>query len=107
VRIDDLAVLSLEQLLAQRDRVERALEIVRDDGEDLLARAHLVARQVVEPGVLDRHRGVLGEELEDRHIIVGERAAARPLGEVEVAHRLVALSDRDSEQWPDRHVRRW
>ena len=64
----------------------------------------LPAGGVVEPGVLDRDTGRGAQRDQDSLVILGERAAALLLGQVQVAEDLIADADRDPEEGLHRRV---
>ncbi len=66
----------------------------------------LIFRVLIEPGVLDRHRGHAGKQQHDALVFVGERAIRR-LGQVEVPEDRSAPRDRDAEEGAHRRMVGW
>jgi hypothetical protein len=77
-----------------------------DVGDDLQAflAASRRAFGLVEPSVLDRDRGLAGQERDELLILGVEVGTARLLGEVEVAVGDAAQPDRRAEERPHRRV---
>ena len=94
---------------APGDEREQRLELeLRGEREpDLVQRLELpqpARRALVEPGVLDRHRGLRREQLRQLLVLLAEVLAARLLGQVEVAVGDAAEQDRDAEEAAHRRV---
>ena len=60
--------------------------------------AQPAVRRLVEPGVLDRDRGLGGKELRQLLVLVGEAPAALLLGEIQVSVRDSTKQDRHAEE---------
>ena len=101
-RADQLAELLRDEL---EQRVE--VELGDEDVHHLVQRLELrrpARRRLVEARVLDRDRGLGGEQDDRRLVLLVEVGAARLLGEVEVAVDDAAQADRDTEEGLHRRV---
>src|SRR5207253_10358411 len=72
---------SLQRLHAAEDRGQRRAQLVAHGGDELRLHAvelhqlgYVGALDLVEAGVGDRHRGVLGEQRQRPQVVLGERA---------------------------------
>src|SRR5262249_45503246 len=103
---------SIEQLAqAARDQIEEALEfgLGRERVADLVEGLELLrpaGRGLVEPRVLDRDRGLAGEQLDELLVLGGEILTVSLLGQVEVAVGDASEMDRNSEKGVHRRVMR-
>ena len=99
-----------------QDRRERVAQIVRDDGEHVVAHAHGRARFVVQVRVVDGERDAVAELLRQRQIVLA--VAARERHQRDGADGAVARRQRHDQagapaarattgaRWPDRARRR-
>ena len=94
---------------AGRDEVEHArdVDLGHERARNLVERLELLqpaGRRFVETRVLDRDRGLGGEQLHELLVLGGERGAALLLGQVQVSVGDPAQQDRDTEERPHRRV---
>ena len=92
-----------------RDEAEQRLELelAGERVADLVQRLELAqpaGRRLVEPRVLDRDRGLGGEQLRQLLVLLGERPAALLLGQVQVPVGDAAKQDRHAEEGLHRRV---
>ena len=102
------AVEQLAQPVARRARAAAARSISLDERvADLVQRLELARparRRLVEARVLDRDRGLRGEQRDELLVLLGEVAAAVLLGQVEVPVGDAAQQDRHAEEGVHRRV---
>jgi hypothetical protein len=115
----------LHRLRAHANAPERVPEIVRDDREQVIARANGGVQRLAQPGDLQRGAGALREQLRGAPVLRGEALvggqAGHPsgrglpaelrvrglVGEVEVPDGPPAEEDRHAEEAPHLDVVRW